>query len=80
MIRTPALKEMVEKLSIPHKMRREMWQVFAGSLSKMVVNPGYYQSMLNKQAIDPSPATEEIEKDLHRSLDHPFFKNDEGFL
>jgi hypothetical protein len=39
----------------------------------------YYASILEKHKGEVSQATEEIDKDIHRSLpEHPYFQTDEG--
>lgn len=78
MLRLPDLNNLIERASIPHFMRGELWQVFAGSHAKFLVHQGLYQQLLEKQKEQLSPSSDEIDKDLHRSLDHPYFKNEEA--
>lgn len=45
----------------------------------MAMNPGYYASTLQSCAGKENLATDEIERDLHRSLpEHPAFQSDLG--
>lgn len=45
----------------------------------MVTHPGYYAELVEKSTGKSSLATEEIERDLHRSMpEHPAFQNELG--
>lgn len=78
MYRTHATHELVLK-GIPEKYRGEMWMVFSGAVTEMAMHPGYYADLVRQSAGKSNLATEEIERDLHRSLpEHPAFQTDIG--
>lgn len=53
--------------------------VCADASSELDSHQGYYTSLVQKSMGQSSLATEEIERDLHRSLpDHPAFQNPTG--
>lgn len=53
--------------------------VCADVSSELESHQGYYTSLVQKSMGQSSLATEEIERDLHRSLpDHPAFQNPTG--
>jgi len=45
-----------------------MWEVLSGSIYLRFANPGYYERLLQENSGKTSTSTEDIEKDLHRSL------------
>lgn len=72
-------------LSLPSKSqarkRREpaVSCVSTGAWNEMVTHPGYYAELVEKSMGKYSLATEEIERDLHRSMpEHPAFQNELG--
>ncbi|XP_076450712.1 TBC1 domain family member 9-like isoform X2 [Babylonia areolata] len=78
MYRTHATHELVLK-GIPEKYRGEMWMVFSGAVNEMAMHPGYYADLVQQSSGKNNLATEEIERDLHRSLpEHPAFQTDRG--
>ncbi|KAK7098501.1 hypothetical protein V1264_002777 [Littorina saxatilis] len=78
MYRTHATHELVLK-GIPEKYRGEMWMVFSGAVNEMSMQPDYYADLVQRSSGKSSMATEEIERDLHRSLpEHPAFQTDKG--
>ncbi|KAK6190175.1 hypothetical protein SNE40_002098 [Patella caerulea] len=78
MYRTHRTQELVLK-GIPDKYRGGMWMVFSGAVNEMASNEGYYGKIVQESLGKSSIATEEIERDLHRSLpEHPAFQNDLG--
>ncbi|XP_064417431.1 TBC1 domain family member 9 [Latimeria chalumnae] len=78
MYRTEKTKELVLK-GIPESMRGELWLLFSGAINEMATHPGYYEDIVEKSMGKYNLATEEIERDLHRSLpEHPAFQNEMG--
>lgn len=45
-----------------------MWETLSGSIYLRYNNPGYYERLLEEHKGTTSTSTEDIEKDLHRSL------------
>ncbi|XP_052051585.1 TBC1 domain family member 9B isoform X2 [Apodemus sylvaticus] len=78
MYRTAKTRELVLK-GIPESLRGELWLLFSGAWNEMVTHPGYYAELVEKSMGKYSVATEEIERDLHRSMpEHPAFQNELG--
>jgi hypothetical protein len=66
---------------VPDEMRGYVWQLSSGSmyLRMLLEEDGYYGSLVAWGACHHSIATDEIERDLNRSLpEHPFYKSSEG--
>uniref|UniRef100_A0A663ND29 TBC1 domain family member 9 n=1 Tax=Athene cunicularia TaxID=194338 RepID=A0A663ND29_ATHCN len=78
MYRTEKTRDLVLK-GIPESMRGELWLLFSGAINEMATHPGYYEDLVEKSMGKYNLATEEIERDLHRSLpEHPAFQNEMG--
>ncbi|XP_005071921.1 TBC1 domain family member 9B isoform X2 [Mesocricetus auratus] len=78
MYRTAKTRELVLK-GIPESLRGELWLLFSGAWNEMVTHPGYYAELVEESMGKYSLATEEIERDLHRSMpEHPAFQNELG--
>ncbi|CAJ0958583.1 unnamed protein product [Ranitomeya imitator] len=78
MYRTQKTRDLVLK-GIPESMRGELWLLFSGAINEMATHPGYYEELVEKSMGQYNLATEEIERDLHRSLpEHPAFQNEIG--
>ncbi|KAK6973003.1 TBC1 domain family member 9B [Biomphalaria glabrata] len=78
MYRTHDTHQLVLK-GIPDRYRGEMWMVFSGAVNELATHPNYYAEIVKQSKGHSSIATEEIERDLHRSLpEHPAFQNDRG--
>ncbi|KAH9518800.1 TBC1 domain member 9 [Bulinus truncatus] len=78
MYRTHDTHQLVLK-GIPDRCRGEMWMVFSGAVNELATHPNYYADIVKQSKGHSSIATEEIERDLHRSLpEHPAFQTDRG--
>ncbi|XP_028991899.1 TBC1 domain family member 8 [Betta splendens] len=78
MFRTEKIQRLVA-MGIPESLRGELWMTFSDATSELESHQGYYTSLVQKSMGHSSLATEEIERDLHRSLpDHPAFQNPTG--
>ncbi|XP_043918219.1 TBC1 domain family member 9 isoform X2 [Protopterus annectens] len=78
MYRTEKTRDLVQK-GIPESMRGELWLLLSGAVNEMATHPGYYEDLVEKSMGKYNLATEEIERDLHRSLpEHPAFQNEMG--
>ncbi|MEJ1286183.1 hypothetical protein NN561_017187 [Cricetulus griseus] len=78
MYRTEKTRELVLK-GIPESMRGELWLLLSGAINEKATHPGYYEDLVEKSMGKYNLATEEIERDLHRSLpEHPAFQNEMG--
>ncbi|KAK3713993.1 hypothetical protein QZH41_018780 [Actinostola sp. cb2023] len=78
MYRTVKTHELILK-GIPDSHRAEVWLVYSGAINEIETHPDYYASMVDKCQGKTTLATEEIERDLHRSLpEHPAFQSDVG--
>ncbi|XP_071980698.1 TBC1 domain family member 8B [Engystomops pustulosus] len=78
MFRTKRSRNLVVR-GIPETLRGELWLLFSGAVNDMGSNPGYYTEIVEKSLGTCSLATDEIERDLRRSLpEHPAFQSDTG--
>uniref|UniRef100_A0A8C3Q391 TBC1 domain family member 9 n=1 Tax=Chrysolophus pictus TaxID=9089 RepID=A0A8C3Q391_CHRPC len=88
MYRTEKTRDLVLK-GIPESMRGELWLLLVfscdfilphpGAINEMATHPGYYEDLVERSMGKYNLATEEIERDLHRSLpEHPAFQNEMG--
>uniref|UniRef100_A0A8C5S196 TBC1 domain family member 9B n=1 Tax=Laticauda laticaudata TaxID=8630 RepID=A0A8C5S196_LATLA len=78
MYRTAKTRELVQK-GIPESLRGELWLLFSGAWNEMATHPGYYSDLVKRSMGKYNLATEEIERDLHRSMpEHPAFQNELG--
>ncbi|KAM4621446.1 TBC1 domain family member 9B isoform 2-T2 [Polymixia lowei] len=78
MYRTAKTRELVLN-GIPESLRGELWLLFSGAQNEMATHPGYYGDLVEQAMGRCSLATEEIERDLHRSMpEHRAFQNEMG--
>uniref|UniRef100_A0A8I3X102 TBC1 domain family member 8B n=1 Tax=Callithrix jacchus TaxID=9483 RepID=A0A8I3X102_CALJA len=78
MFRTKKTRDLVVR-GIPETLRGELWMLFSGAVNDMATNPGYYAEVVEQSLGTSNLATEEIERDLRRSLpEHPAFQSDTG--
>ncbi|KAB1253641.1 TBC1 domain family member 8B [Camelus dromedarius] len=78
MFRTKKTRDLVVR-GIPETLRGELWMLFSGAVNDMAANPGYYAEVVEQSLGTCNLATEEIERDLRRSLpEHPAFQSDTG--
>lgn len=78
MYRTSKTRDLVLK-GIPESLRGELWLLFSGASNEMATHPGYYADLVEKSTGKCNLATDEIERDLHRSMpEHPAFQNELG--
>uniref|UniRef100_A0A8C1DD19 TBC1 domain family member 9B n=1 Tax=Cyprinus carpio carpio TaxID=630221 RepID=A0A8C1DD19_CYPCA len=78
MYRTSKTRELVLN-GIPESLRGELWLLFSGAQNEMATHPGYYASLVEQAIGKYTLATEEIERDLHRSMpEHHAFQNEMG--
>jgi hypothetical protein len=56
-----------------------MWETLSGSIYLRYTNPGFYEQLLEEHEGRTSTSTEDIEKDLHRSLpEYAGYQTEEG--
>ncbi|KAM9850519.1 TBC1 domain family member 8 [Aulostomus maculatus] len=78
MFRTDKIQRLVA-MGIPESLRGELWIMLSDASSELESHQGYYTNLVQKSMGHNNLATEEIERDLHRSLpDHPAFQNPTG--
>uniref|UniRef100_A0A4W5LL84 TBC1 domain family member 9B n=1 Tax=Hucho hucho TaxID=62062 RepID=A0A4W5LL84_9TELE len=78
MYRTSKTRELVLN-GIPESLRGELWLLFSGAQNEMDTHPGYYAERVEQAMGRCTLATEEIERDLHRSMpEHHAFQNEMG--
>ncbi|XP_043913562.1 TBC1 domain family member 8B [Protopterus annectens] len=78
MFRTKKTRDLVIR-GIPENLRGELWLLFSGAVNDMATHPGYYNELVEESMGTCSLATDEIERDLRRSLpEHPAFQSDTG--
>ncbi|XP_077435951.1 TBC1 domain family member 8 [Vanacampus margaritifer] len=78
MFRTDKVQRLIA-MGIPESLRGEMWMTLSDASPDLDSHPGYYAGLVQTSMGQSSLTTDEIERDLHRSLpDHPAFQNPTG--
>ncbi|KAI0796190.1 TBC-domain-containing protein [Abortiporus biennis] len=78
LLRYPQCTRLVQ-VGLPNRLRGEMWETLSGSIYLRFSNPGAYERILEENKGRISTSTEEIEKDLHRSLpEYSAYQTEEG--
>ncbi|CAG8750684.1 3872_t:CDS:10, partial [Gigaspora margarita] len=78
LIKSPYFYKLV-RIGLPNKLRGEMWELCSGAIYLRFVNNGLYDKLHKEYAGKVTPSTEEIEKDLNRSLpEYPAYQSPEG--
>lgn len=76
--RTTKARDLV-LMGIPEELRGELWMLYSGAINELETHPGYYDKLCEGSIGLHSIASEEIERDLHRSLpEHPAFQSHLG--
>uniref|UniRef100_A0A8D1DKB4 Rab-GAP TBC domain-containing protein n=1 Tax=Sus scrofa TaxID=9823 RepID=A0A8D1DKB4_PIG len=78
MFRTEKIRKLVA-MGIPESLRGKLWLLFSDAVTDLAAHPGYYGNLVEESMGKCCLVTEEIERDLHRSLpEHPAFQNETG--
>lgn len=78
LLRYPQCTRLVQ-VGLPNRLRGEMWETLSGSLYLRFANPGLYEKLTKDNAGTVNQSTEDIEKDLHRSLpEYAAYQTEEG--
>ena len=78
LLRYPHCTRLVQ-VGLPNRLRGELWETLSGSIYLRFANPGVYDSILSANEGRSSTSTDEIEKDLNRSLpEYPAYQSDKG--
>ncbi|KAK0189305.1 rab-GTPase-TBC domain-containing protein [Armillaria mellea] len=78
LLRYPQCTRLVQ-VGLPNRLRGEMWETLSGSIFLRFSNPGCYARILEENKGRTSTSTEDIEKDLHRSLpEYAGYQSEEG--
>lgn len=67
MLRYPQFTRLVQ-VGLPNLLRGELWEVSSGSIFQRMAHPGVYRALLKEHEGQTNLSSEEIEKDLNRSL------------
>eukprot|EP00045_Choanoeca_perplexa_P014880 m.177881 g.177881 ORF g.177881 m.177881 type:complete len:1128 (+) comp16826_c0_seq2:75-3458(+) len=77
-IRSSADRDLIKK-GVPQGLRAKIWMIYSGALNDRANAENQYYELLAEHDGKTTIATEEIERDLHRSLpEHPAFQSEVG--
>nr|ODN93686.1 GTPase activating protein [Cryptococcus depauperatus CBS 7855] len=77
-LRYPPFQRLLQ-VGLPSRLRGELWEVMSGSVYLRYANPQTYDLLLSRNAGKHSQSTDEIEKDLNRSLpEYKAYQSEEG--
>ncbi|WVQ83298.1 hypothetical protein IAT38_005437 [Cryptococcus sp. DSM 104549] len=78
LLRYPPFQRLLQ-VGLPSRLRGELWEVMSGSIYLRYANPETYSLLLSQNAGKSSQSTDEIEKDLNRSLpEYKGYQSDVG--
>lgn len=78
MLRYPQFTRLVQ-VGLPNMLRGELWEVASGSIYQRMAHPHVYERLLKDHEGQTNLSTEEIEKDLNRSLpEYAAYQTPEG--
>jgi hypothetical protein len=78
LVRQPTFHKLI-RVGLPNRLRGEIWELTSGSFYLRFQQPDLFTDTLSKYTGKESLATDEIEKDLNRSLpEYPGFQSEEG--
>lgn len=78
LLRYPHCTRLVQ-VGLPNRLRGELWETLSGSVFLRFANPGVYHQILKANEGRTTTSTEEIEKDLNRSLpEYPAYQDERG--
>ncbi|KAH9893221.1 TBC-domain-containing protein [Cubamyces lactineus] len=78
LLRYPQCTRLIQ-VGLPNRLRGEMWETLSGSIYLRFEHPGVYEQILAENTGRTNTSTEEIEKDLHRSLpEYSAYQSEEG--
>lgn len=77
-VRQPEFHKLI-RVGLPNRLRGEIWEITCGSVYRRMEHQGVYQKMVKEYQGKTSPALEDIEKDLKRSIPgYPGYQSSEG--
>ncbi|QRV89023.1 GTPase-activating protein GYP2 [Ceratobasidium sp. AG-Ba] len=78
LLRYPQATRLIQ-VGLPNRLRGELWETLSGSIYLRFNNPGLYEKLLKENEGRVTTSTEEIEKDLNRSLpEYPAYQTEQG--